>query len=141
MRGCWPTAPTSREERKGPRVDAPEKAIEGLPARRRCEPRSAGSARRRKRAQVYFAIINKPGRPAAEIVAEVLEETIRNFPWPKSMRWGEGSLRWVRPLHSILCILTDDAGEAEVVPLEIDGITAGQHHRRAIVSWRRMRLP
>jgi glycyl-tRNA synthetase beta chain len=57
-------------------------------------------------------------------VAEVLERTIRDFPWPKSMRWGSGSLRWVRPLHSILCLLTDEAG-AEVVPLEVDGIRAG----------------
>jgi glycyl-tRNA synthetase beta chain len=57
-------------------------------------------------------------------VAEVLEEAIRNFPWPKSMRWGAGSLRWVRPLHSILCILTDEGG-ANVAPLEVDGLRAG----------------
>ncbi len=54
----------------------------------------------------------------------MLERTIRNFPWPKSMRWGAGTLRWVRPLHSILCILSDEGG-AEVVPLTLDGITAG----------------
>ncbi len=59
---------------------------------------------------MFFAVIEKPGRKAAEIVAEVLEAAIRSFPWPKSMRWGSGSLRWVRPLHSILCILTDEAG-------------------------------
>ncbi len=69
-------------------------------------------------------MIEKPGRPAAEIVAEVLEAAIRTFPWPKSMRWGAGSLRWVRPLHSILCLLTDAHG-AEVVALEVDGIRAG----------------
>ena len=69
-------------------------------------------------------MIEKPGRPAAEIVAEELEKIIRNFPWPKSMRWGAGSLRWVRPLHSILCLLSDEEG-ARVVPLEIDGIKAG----------------
>ena len=66
----------------------------------------------------------KPGREAAEIVAEVLERTVRDFPWPKSMRWGTGSLRWVRPLHSILCLLVGDEG-SQVVPLEIDGIRAG----------------
>ncbi len=69
-------------------------------------------------------MIERPGRRAAGIVAEVLEGVIRGFPWPKSMRWGAGSLRWVRPLQSILCILSDEAG-AEVVPLEVDGIAAG----------------
>jgi len=69
-------------------------------------------------------MIERPGRPAAEIVAEVLEKTVRGFPWPKSMRWGSGSLKWVRPLQSIICLLSDEAG-AEVVPLEIDGISSG----------------
>ncbi|QFT47025.1 Glycine--tRNA ligase beta subunit [Roseivivax sp. THAF40] len=124
LEGLLARSPDMREERKGPKVDAPEKAIEGF-----C--RGAGVAREDleerddKKGRVFFAVIQKPGRPAAEIVAEVLEDTIRNFPWPKSMRWGAGSLRWVRPLHRILCILTDDAGEAEVVPLEVDGIRAG----------------
>jgi glycyl-tRNA synthetase beta chain len=72
---------------------------------------------------VYFAVIKKPGRPAAPIIAEVLEHTIRTFPWPKSMRWGSGNMRWVRPLHSILCLLTDEAG-SEVVPLSVDGIVS-----------------
>ena len=77
---------------------------------------------------IYFAKITKPGRPAAEIVAEVLEATIRNFPWPKSMRWGSGSLRWVRPLQSILCVLSNEA-EVSVVPLDVDGIKAGNQTR------------
>ncbi len=131
LEGLLGESPTVTEERKGPRVDAPEKAIEGF-------LRGAGVSREdleirdEKKGQVYFAKITKPGRPAAEIVAEVLEDTVRNFPWPKSMRWGAGSLRWVRPLHSILCILTDDAGEATVVDFDIDGIKAGnttQGHR------------
>ncbi len=116
-----------REERKGPSVSAPDKAIEGF-------MRSTGltkdqlEVRDDKKGQVYFAVIEKPGRKAAEIIAEVLEKTIRTFPWPKSMRWGEGSLKWVRPLHTILCILTDEAG-AEVVPLEVDGIVSGNTTR------------
>lgn len=123
-------SPTVREERKGPRVDAPEKALEGF-------LRSTGlskdqlEARDDKKGQVWFASIERPGRPAAEIVAEVLEATVRSFPWPKSMRWGSGSLRWVRPLHSILAILVDETG-ARVVPLDVDGIVAGdttQGHR------------
>ena len=112
-----------REERKGPKTDAPQPAIDGF-------LRSTGltldqlEIRDDKKGQLYFAVIEKPGRPAAEIIAQVLDTTIRNFPWPKSMRWGSGSLRWVRPLHSILCILTDEAG-AEVVDLNIDGIQSG----------------
>ncbi|MGK7754586.1 MULTISPECIES: glycine--tRNA ligase subunit beta [unclassified Roseovarius] len=124
LEGLLSESPTLREERKGPRVDAPEKAIEGF-LRGAGVTRDDLEVRDEKKGKVYFATVTKPGRPAAEIVAEVLDDTIRNFPWPKSMRWGAGSLRWVRPLHSILCILTDDAGEAQVVPLEVDGIKAG----------------
>ena len=120
-------SPTVQEERKGPKVGAPEQAISGF-------LRGAGlsmddlEVRNDKKGQVYFAKITKPGRPASEIVAEVLETTIRNFPWPKSMRWGSGSLRWVRPLQSILCILSSEA-EVSVVPLEVDGFKAGNQTR------------
>ncbi|KCV83282.1 glycyl-tRNA ligase subunit beta [Actibacterium atlanticum] len=120
--GLTEESPNTVEERKGPKVGAPEKAVEGF-------LRSTGlsmdqlQVRDDKKGQVYFAVIEKTGRPAAEIIAEVLEATIRNFPWPKSMRWGAGNLRWVRPLHSILCILTREDG-AEVVPLSVDGIEA-----------------
>ena len=123
IRGLTKETPTRREERKGPRVDAPEKALEGF-------LRSTGltkdqlDIRPDKKGDVYFAAVTTPGRPAAEVVAEVVAETIRGFPWPKSMRWGEGSLRWVRPLRSILCLLCDEA-EAAVAPVEIDGIAAG----------------
>ncbi len=124
MQGLLAESPTTKEERKGPRVDAPEKAIEGF-LRGAGVSREDLDVRDEKKGQVYFATITKPGRPAAGIVAEVLEDTIRNFPWAKSMRWGTGSLRWVRPLHSILCILTDEAGEATVVNMDVDGIAAG----------------
>ena len=122
LEGLLAASPRLSEERKGPKVDAPEKAIEGF-------LRGAGLTRDQledrdtPKGRVFFAVIEKEGRPAEEIVAEVLEATIRNFPWPKSMRWGSGSLRWVRPLHSILCLLTDENG-ARVVPMEIDGIKA-----------------
>lgn len=125
--GLLAESPTIREERKGPKVGAPDKAIEGF-------LRGAGLSREQleeretPKGAVYFAMIEKPGRPAAEIIAEVLEDCIRNFPWPKSMRWGAGSLRWVRPLHSILCILSDEAGAA-VVDLDIDGIKSGNTTR------------
>ena len=123
VEGLLAESPTVREERKGPKVGAPDKAIEGF-LRGAGLSRAQLEERETPKGNVYFATIEKPGRPAAEIIAEVLEDTIRNFPWPKSMRWGAGSLRWVRPLHAILCILSDEAG-SEVVPLEVDGITAG----------------
>jgi glycyl-tRNA synthetase beta chain len=116
-----------REERKGPKVGAPDAAIDGF-LRGAGITRDALEIRDDKKGQTYFAVIEKPGRKAAEIIAEVLDATVRNFPWPKSMRWGTGSLKWVRPLHSIICLLTDEAG-AEVVPLTIDGITAGRSTR------------
>ncbi len=116
-------SPTTKTERKGPRVDAPPKAIEGF-------LRGVGltlddlEIRDEKKGQVYFAQIVKNGRPAAEILAELIPQVIRNFPWPKSMRWGTGSLKWVRPLQSILCILSDENG-AETVDFDVDGIPSG----------------
>lgn len=112
-----------REERKGPSVSAPAQAVEGF-------LRSTGltldqlERRADKKGETFYAVVEKPGRQAAEIVAEVLEGVIRTFPWPKSMRWGSGSLRWVRPLQSITCLLSDESG-AHVVPLDVDGIKAG----------------
>ncbi|MEY8800848.1 glycine--tRNA ligase subunit beta [Leisingera sp. XS_AS12] len=125
--GLLAESPTIREERKGPKVGAPDKAIEGF-LRGAGVTREQLEERETPKGPVYFVQIEKPGRPAAEIIAEVLEATIRNFPWPKSMRWGAGSLRWVRPLHSILCILSDEAGTS-VVDLDIDGIKAGNTTR------------
>jgi glycyl-tRNA synthetase beta chain len=123
VEGLLAASPATREERRGPRVDAPEKAIEGF-LRGAGVSRAQLETRPDKKGDVYFAVIERPGRPAAEIVAEVLTGVVRDFPWPKSMRWGAGGLRWVRPLHRILCLLSDEAG-AEIVPLEIDGIVAG----------------
>ena len=116
-----------REDRKGPKVGAPDAAIDGF-LRGAGIAREALEIRDDKKGQTYFAVIEKPGRKAADIIAEVLDATVRNFPWPKSMRWGTGSLKWVRPLQSIICLLSDEAG-AEVVPLTIDGITAGRSTR------------
>ena len=123
VEGLLAESPMIREERKGPKVGAPDKAIEGF-LRGAGLTRDQLEERETPKGAVYFATIEKPGRPAAEIVAEVLEATIRNFPWPKSMRWGSGAMRWVRPLHSILCILTDETG-AQIVPMEVDGIKSG----------------
>jgi glycyl-tRNA synthetase beta chain len=112
-----------REERKGPATTAPQPAIDGF-------LRATGLAieklerRADKKGETFFAVIEKPGRPATDIVAQVLEGAVRNFPWPKSMRWGAGTLRWVRPLQSILYLLSDETGSS-VVPVTVDHLTAG----------------
>ncbi|MEM1375542.1 MAG: glycine--tRNA ligase subunit beta [Pseudomonadota bacterium] len=117
--GLLAESPTTVEERKGPKVGAPDKALDGF-LRGAGVSRDDLEIRDDKKGQVYFARITKPGRPAAPIIAEVLEKTIRSFPWPKSMRWGAGSLKWVRPLQSILCVF-----DGAVVPLSVDQFTAG----------------
>ena len=110
----------TREERKGPSASAPAAAIDGF---LRATGLTLDQLERRadKKGETLYAVIEKPGRAAPQIIAEVLERTIRSFPWPKSMRWGTGSLRWVRPLHSILCILSDEGG-TDIVPLTLDGL-------------------
>ncbi|MDB5443963.1 MAG: glyS [Phenylobacterium sp.] len=104
--------PDRHEERKGPRLGAPDQAIDGF-------LRSTGLTREQlvERDGVYFAHIDRPGRPTPEMVAEIVEAIVRGFPWPKSMTWGSGTLRWVRPLHRILCVFN-----REVVPFAVDGI-------------------
>ncbi len=115
--GVLEASPTLREERKGPRVGAPEKAIEGF-------LRGAGVSREDlvvkadKKGDIYVVEIVKPGRGAAEVLSEVVSEVVHNFPWPKSMRWGASQMRWVRPLHSVLSILGKT--EVEVVPVQVD---------------------
>jgi glycyl-tRNA synthetase beta chain len=103
------------EELKGPRTSAPPQALEGF-------LRKTGLRQEQleERDGVYFATIERPGRGAGEILAETVKRIVADFAWPKSMRWGSGSLRWIRPLHGIVAIL----GE-EIVPVEIDGIAAG----------------
>ena len=111
------------EERKGPRTDAPQPAIDGF---RKSTGLSLDQLKVQddKKGQFYLAVMRKPGRAATEIIAEIVPDTIRKFPWPKSMRWGSGSLRWVRPLHSIICTF-----DGEVVPFEIEGIRSGNTTR------------
>jgi glycyl-tRNA synthetase beta chain len=123
VEGLTGESPTVTEDRKGPRADAPEKALAGF-------LRATGLSRDQlelhddKKGQIYFAKVTKPGRKAEDIIADLIPAVIRNFPWPKSMRWGAGALKWVRPLHSILCILSDENG-AGVVAFDVDGIAAG----------------
>ncbi len=130
IRGVTARSADVREERKGPRTDANEKAIEGF--LRGAGLSSVSEAQVQsdpKKGDFYVAVISKPGRAAEEIVADVMPWIIRDFPWPKSMRWGKasakpGSLRWVRPLQSIVCTFGTEHEETVVIPFEIDGIVA-----------------
>lgn len=111
-----PTAQADRvEERKGPRVGASETALAGF-------LRSTGLERDSlvERGGVWFGRLDRAGRPTPELIAEMVPEIVTSFPWPKSMTWGSGSLRWVRPLHRILCLF-----DGRIAPFTIDGIESG----------------
>ena len=121
-----------REERKGPRVGAPEAAVQGfLKAAGLTSLDQATIVSDPKKGDSYVAIIEKPGQETVAAIAEIVPAVIRAFPWPKSMRWGKASaagasLRWVRPLHSILCTFgAAEVEDPEVVPFEVDGIISG----------------
>ena len=131
IRGLTARSKDVREERKGPSTKAPEQAVQGF-------LRSAGLASVEeaqiqsdpKKGDFYVAVIERPGRRAEEIIADLMPGIVRGFPWPKSMRWGAasakpGSLRWVRPLQSILCTFGPETEEPVVVDFEVDGIRAG----------------
>ena len=116
--------PELREERRGPRIDAPQAALDGFlraagfASIRQCEIRDAG------RGQFYFAVLQRPGRAASEVLAELLPAAIGELPWPKSMRFLAANFRWVRPLISVICLFDGD-----VVHLELDAIPVGRATR------------
>jgi len=119
--------PDLKEEKKGPRVGSPEKAIEGfLKSAGLASINDATIQRDPKKGDFYLALIEKPGRPAIDVLSEMLPVVIRTFPWPKSMRWGSGKLTWVRPLHSIVATFGPETEEPEVVPFQVEGIAAGR---------------
>jgi len=115
--------PDSREERRGPRSDAPDKAIEGFLrstglSRADCEERDTGKG------TFLFAVIERRGRATTELLAELLPAACAAVPWPKSMRWGSGDVRWVRPLHGILALF-----DGAVVPFDFAGVASGASTR------------
>ncbi len=130
IRGLSVRSNDVHEERKGPSTSAPEGAIQGF--LRGAGLTDIGQAHVHtdpKKGAFYVAHIVKPGRGAAEVIAEAMPKIIREFPWPKSMRWGKasataGSLKWVRPLQSIICLLGSEGMEPEIVPFEVGGIAA-----------------
>jgi glycyl-tRNA synthetase beta chain len=140
--------PDVREEKKGPRVGAPDNAIAGF--LKAAGLKSIGEAKVQpdKKGDFYVAVIEKPGRPAIEVIGEILPKVIENFPWPKSMRWGKNSgpgggyvepgyvepgyvqsLHWVRPLHSIVATFGPETEDPDIVPFSIDGIAVGNETR------------
>ncbi|MDZ4382184.1 MAG: glycine--tRNA ligase subunit beta [Parvibaculum sp.] len=116
--------PDVKEERKGPKVGAPQQAIDGFLRAAGLASIDEATVQEDKKGAFYVAVTEKKGRATADAVAEIVPAVIRAFPWPKSMRWGRGSLRWVRPLHSILCLLG-----GKVVPFEVDGVRSGDTTR------------
>jgi glycyl-tRNA synthetase beta chain len=120
-----------REERKGPRVGSPDAAIQGfLKGAGLSSIEQAKIESDPKKGEFYVALIEKPGRSTPDVLAEILPGIVKNFPWPKSMRWGAaskepGSLRWVRPLHSIICTFGPETEDPEVVRFEVDSIATG----------------
>ena len=135
VQGIPARQPDLKEEKKGPRLGAPDNAVQGF-------LKSAGLAsiaeatiqKDPKKGDFYVALIEKPGRAAIDVLAEILPLVIRTFPWPKSMRWGErsarsGALTWVRPLHSIIATFGPETETPDIVPFAIDGIAAGNATR------------
>ncbi|MCA0276086.1 MAG: glycine--tRNA ligase subunit beta [Proteobacteria bacterium] len=131
IRGLTARSKDIHEDRKGPSTKAPEAAIQGF--LRSAGLNSISEAHVHsdpKKGDFYVAHISKPGRSAEEIVAEVMPAIVKSFPWPKSMRWGPasakpGSLRWVRPLQSIVCTFGPETEEPVVIDFEVDGIRSG----------------
>ena len=130
VQGIPAKQPDLKEEKKGPRVGAPDAAIQGF-------LKSAGLAsiaeakieKDAKKGDFYVALIEKPGRAAIAVLSEILPVIIRTFPWPKSMRWGSGKLTWVRPLHSIIATFGPETEDPDIVEFSIDGIQAGDTTR------------
>jgi glycyl-tRNA synthetase beta chain len=121
--------PDLKEEKKGPRVGAPDNAIAGFLKGAGLKSISEAKVQPDKKGDFYVALIEQAGRPAIEVIAEIVPKVVRTFPWPKQMRWGSGALTWVRPLHSIIATFGPETEEPDVVPFSIDGISGGEETR------------
>ena len=126
--------PDVKEEKKGPRVGAPDGAIQGFLRAAGLASIKEAKVQPDKKGDFYVAVIEKPGRPAIEVIGEIVPEVVKAFPWPKSMRWGEQSakpnaLGWVRPLHSIVATFGPETEDPDIVPFAVGGIEAGDETR------------
>ena len=134
VQGVPARQPDVKEERKGPRVGAPDGAIQGFLKAAGLKSIDEAKVQPDKKGDFYVAVIEKPGRPAIEVIGEIVPAVVQSFPWPKSMRWGErsakpGALGWVRPLHSIVATFGPETEEPDVVAFAVDGIAAGDETR------------
>lgn len=123
--------PDLKTERRGPKIGAPDAAVQGFLKATGLKSLDEAKIQRDPKGDFYIGLIEKPGRDAIDVLAEILPVIIRTFPWPKSMRWGArsgkpGSLSWVRPLHAITATFGLETEEPDVVKFEVDGIEAGQ---------------
>ncbi|TXJ19573.1 MAG: glycine--tRNA ligase subunit beta [Afipia sp.] len=126
--------PDLKQERKGPKVGAPDAAVQGFLKAAGLKSLDEAKIQRDPKGDFYIALLEKEGRPAIDVIAEIIPLIIRTFPWPKQMRWGErsarnGALTWVRPLHSIIATFGPETEEPDVVKFDIAGIEAGQTTR------------
>ncbi|MGK7063170.1 glycine--tRNA ligase subunit beta [Bradyrhizobium sp. 1050_B9_N1_2] len=123
--------PDLKTERRGPKMGAPDAAVQGFLKATGLNSLDEAKIQRDPKGDFYIALIEKPGRDAIDVLAEILPVIIRTFPWPKSMRWGArsgkpGSLSWVRPLHAITATFGPETEEPDVVKFSVDGIETGQ---------------
>ncbi|WP_024576055.1 MULTISPECIES: glycine--tRNA ligase subunit beta [unclassified Afipia] len=126
--------PDLKQERKGPKVGAPDAAVQGFLKAAGLKSLDEAKIQRDPKGDFYIALLEKEGRPAIDVIAEIIPLIIRTFPWPKQMRWGErsarnGALTWVRPLHSIIATFGPETEEPDVVKFDVAGIEAGQTTR------------
>jgi glycyl-tRNA synthetase beta chain len=130
VQGVPARQPDQKEEKKGPRIGSPEGAIRGfLKATGLASIDQAKIEKDPKKGDFYVAVMERQGRAAIEVIGEIVPEVIKSFPWPKSMRWGDGRLTWVRPLHSIVATFGPETEEPEIVRFSVDGIAAGDETR------------
>jgi glycyl-tRNA synthetase beta chain len=130
VQGVPARQPDLKEERKGPKVGAPEQAIAGFLRAAGLTSIDQAKVQADKKGDFYVAVTEKAGKPAIDVLAEMIPDVVRGFPWPKSMRWGEqsakpGSLSWVRPLHSIVATFGPETEEPDVIKFDVDGIAGG----------------
>jgi glycyl-tRNA synthetase beta chain len=121
--------PDVREEKRGPRVGAPEGAISGFLRASGLASIAEAKVVKDKKGDFYMAVVQKPGRRAIEVIGTIVPNVMKSFPWPKSMRWGDRSIGWIRPLHSIVATFGPETEEPEIVAFSFDGIAAGDETR------------